>query len=1001
MALNFPNLPSNGQSFQAAGREWIWDGTSWKLQGTASSYVLPIAGVGVTGELGGVKIGSGLQINATTGLLDATGGGGGGIDLTDLSVTQNLPSGTGTLSYNSNNGVFTYTPPSTSSGVDLTAFSVTQNPATGTGNLTYNNSSGVFEYTPPDLSSFLTSLPSHSLNDHTDVVITGTPADGAVLKYDSSANSGNGAWIVGSDNVSGGGSGVGNLQQVTDQGNTTTNSISTGGLVVGSWNGGNEISVGDSQELEIYHQDSTNDVFFVIDDNNDAKFFYPGNGEWIIERAGNNVLFTTTADGIKIKGSFEDKDGSYGTTGQILSSTGTELKWIPAPSGGGGGANVTTADTPPSNPSDGDLWWNSASGDLKVYYQDTDSSQWVDASTISGSSGGGSSLQNIVDNAQGVAVTGKVATTDGMDIDIGGNLNAAGTTVDFQNSTISFTGASIGGLSSTINSAVDTHLNKSSAGTNEVLSWNGTDYDWVAQSGGSGGGTTYDLEALLSPGIKLTGSDGSTDNIFFDAGPGITITRTSTSPHTIEFSSTGGGIPVLDVTNWSTTPDDNVGTGKSGTLNRDAFQKAIGSLAGTGGIIYVPHGDYPIQGTINIINNGNAADGAVGDGGGIVIMGPNFRVGAADTEGARLIAQTPGEDIFKITNVRNVEIKQLAFDSAVTRTGGNAIHCYSDTNTQQIKLERLYIRNQFGGIKMDGHSISILRDIEMRHFNDVANSYGLMIAASEGGGERVDQIRCQNVLIDGEVVGGNSNIGNASNNTVGIQIKDFVNSVWFDHCVSNRCKYGMDFHTSMPSGGTGNPGSFFRVSDCDFDTNSHSGINVEGGSFIWVNSPYISSNKYNGLRTTSNFTGVLRINDADCRGNSEHGIYIASTGHKKIMINNPQCCENGASTWSGTGSGDGIRIVDNANDIQIQGGQCGGDNMGGTGGSTTNNSRQQDTGIRFEGIGGGSHSRCTVAFVDCTDNNNESIAFSTGSGSYNYVLGVAGLGGLPTTGQWP
>ena len=33
-------------------------------------------------------------------------------------------------------------------------------------------------------------------------------------------------------------------------------------------------------------------------------------------------------------------------------------------------------------------------------------------------------------------------------------------------------------------SDVDTHLNQSSAGTNEVLSWNGTDYAWVAQSGG-------------------------------------------------------------------------------------------------------------------------------------------------------------------------------------------------------------------------------------------------------------------------------------------------------------------------------------------------------------------------------------------------------------------------------------------------------------------------------------------------------------------------------------
>ena len=35
---------------------------------------------------------------------------------------------------------------------------------------------------------------------------------------------------------------------------------------------------------------------------------------------------------------------------------------------------------------------------------------------------------------------------------------------------------------------VDNHLNQSTATTNDVLSWNGTDYAWVAQSGGGGGG---------------------------------------------------------------------------------------------------------------------------------------------------------------------------------------------------------------------------------------------------------------------------------------------------------------------------------------------------------------------------------------------------------------------------------------------------------------------------------------------------------------------------------
>ena len=41
-----------------------------------------------------------------------------------------------------------------------------------------------------------------------------------------------------------------------------------------------------------------------------------------------------------------------------------------------------------------------------------------------------------------------------------------------------------GGSSSYGDSNVDAHLNRSTANANEVLSWTGSDYDWVAQSGG-------------------------------------------------------------------------------------------------------------------------------------------------------------------------------------------------------------------------------------------------------------------------------------------------------------------------------------------------------------------------------------------------------------------------------------------------------------------------------------------------------------------------------------
>ena len=47
---------------------------------------------------------------------------------------------------------------------------------------------------------------------------------------------------------------------------------------------------------------------------------------------------------------------------------------------GGGGATVTTDDSAPTGATDGDLWWKSDEGRLKVYYADGDTAQWVDAS---------------------------------------------------------------------------------------------------------------------------------------------------------------------------------------------------------------------------------------------------------------------------------------------------------------------------------------------------------------------------------------------------------------------------------------------------------------------------------------------------------------------------------------------------------------------------------------------------------------------------------------------
>ena len=105
-----------------------------------------------------------------------------GIQLTALSVTQNS-AGTAGLSYNNVSGVFSYTPPNVSSFITLGSISVgSPQTASGDGAISYNSSNGVFSYTPPDLSAHLTT--SSVIANLQDVVITGSPQSGQVLKWD-------------------------------------------------------------------------------------------------------------------------------------------------------------------------------------------------------------------------------------------------------------------------------------------------------------------------------------------------------------------------------------------------------------------------------------------------------------------------------------------------------------------------------------------------------------------------------------------------------------------------------------------------------------------------------------------------------------------------------------------------------------------------------------------------------------------------------------------------
>ena len=69
---------------------------------------------------------------------------------------------------------------------------------------------------------------------------------------------------------------------------------------------------------------------------------------------------------------------TFTANGVVYTYNATQTLW--KTSSAGGGSSVTVSDTAPTSPSDGDMWYNSLSLKMFVYYNDGSSSQWVPAS---------------------------------------------------------------------------------------------------------------------------------------------------------------------------------------------------------------------------------------------------------------------------------------------------------------------------------------------------------------------------------------------------------------------------------------------------------------------------------------------------------------------------------------------------------------------------------------------------------------------------------------------
>ena len=460
-------------------------------------------------------------------------GGGGGLQYTDLSVTTGTPSQGGSLLYSNTNGTFTFRPANLTGyatqtwvntqlagyattaslssyattasvptdvsdltdttnllsgggggGIALTNLSVTQNSASGTGTLGYNNTTGVFTYTPPDLSAYQT-IASAFDGDYSSLTNTPTiPAD---------------------------------VSDLTD----TTNLLSGGGGNASTLDG----------QAPSYYLDYTNftNTPTIPSDLTDLNIADGTNGQVLTTDGAGNFSFTTVTSGSLINNLSDIGDVSTSTpsTGQVLKWDGSQ--WAPASdlsSSGSGGIALSDISVSTASAGTAGLSYNNTTGvftftppDLSGYSTfdgdynsltntptipadvsdltdttsllfDGDYNSLTNTPTIPADvsdltdttsllfDGDYSSLTNtptvpavLTDLGISDGTSGQVLTTDGS-----GNFT--------------FTTVSGSGGSSYTDSDVDTHLNQNNPTAGYVLSWNGSDYTWVAQSGGSGGGAS-------------------------------------------------------------------------------------------------------------------------------------------------------------------------------------------------------------------------------------------------------------------------------------------------------------------------------------------------------------------------------------------------------------------------------------------------------------------------------------------------------------------------------
>ena len=247
----------------------------------------------------------------------------------------------------------------------------------------------------------------------------------------------------------------------------------------------------------------------------------------VMLEGSNNALLSNGASFITLEDLSATGDVTYDNTTGVFSanlvSTGIEL-------------NDLTAIDDPTPSGNGSLSYSSSNGTFVFTPPD-----------LSGLSGGGGSETDPVFGASAVAnVVAAGSSTDGFLRNYGGewyydaNTYSTSTVANLDdlgdvsisgladNETLLWDSGQSVFINGTIDSLIDTHLNQSNPTTGYVLSWDGADYAWIAQSGGGGGGIALtDLSASTATAGTADLSYDNTTGVFTYTPPDLSSYLTS------------------------------------------------------------------------------------------------------------------------------------------------------------------------------------------------------------------------------------------------------------------------------------------------------------------------------------------------------------------------------------------------------------------------------------------------------------------------------------------